>query len=181
MQLPTLATNTTNTNWWIFPSLLQMVNIPPSPPSRSGSFAGWSDCLFACLVCLLFLSVYLSVYFPLVLSLSSAKMYTLLHSTSILIQICSLERPTKQKKQKKYDPWNIHSLSEKARQRMLARQTDFLWAPCFLPVQGIAFTLRVTTTCIYYICTCSQCQFVLWPLCPQSTLLECCLMVGKSG
>lgn len=64
MQLPPLATNTTNTKWWIFPSLLEMVNIPPSTPSRSGSFAGWSDCMFACLVCSLFLSVYLSVYFP---------------------------------------------------------------------------------------------------------------------
>lgn len=164
MQLPPLATNKTNTNWWIFPSLLEMVNIPPSPPSRSGSFAGWRDCLFACLVCLLFLSVYLSVYFPQFCPclLPKCTHYCIQHQFSSKFAVQSTN--------KKYNHWNRFSQW----QRMLARQTDFLWAPCFLPLQGIAFTLWVTTTCIYYICTCSQCQLVLWLLCSQSPLLECC-------
>lgn len=108
MQLPPLATNTTNTNWWTFPSLLEMVNIPPSPVSlRFLLLVEVTVCLPVLFACF-FLSVYLSVYFPLVLSMSSAKMYTLLHSASILIQICSLERSTKTSP----TPKNRHSLGE---------------------------------------------------------------------
>lgn len=69
-------------------------------PPVSLRFLCWLKWLFACLVCSPFLSVYLSVYFPLVLSVCSAKMYTLLHSTSIVIQIRSLVGPEKQTNQK---------------------------------------------------------------------------------
>lgn len=89
--------------------------LPPPPVSlRFLCWLKWLSVLlvlFACFFCL----SNLSVYFPLVLSTSSAKMYTLLHSTSILIQICSLERPTqkkkprKEKKEKVRPPENRHS------------------------------------------------------------------------
>lgn len=84
MQLAPLTTNTTNTNWWIFPSLLEAVNISPSPPSHSGSLLVEMTVRLLVLFACFFLSVYLSVYFPLILSMSSAKMYTLLHSVSIV-------------------------------------------------------------------------------------------------
>lgn len=116
MQLPPLATNTTNTNWWTFPSLPEMVNVPPSPRLAPVPL------LVEVIVCLLvlfacfFLSVYLSVYFPLVLSMSSAKMYTLLHSASILTQICSPERSTKTSPTPKTDILSVKRSTENAGQ-----------------------------------------------------------------
>ena len=160
MQLPPLATNTTNTNWWIFPSLLEVVNIPPPPhPTRLALVPLLVEvivCLLVLFACFFCLSI-CQYSFPLVLSLSPAKMYTLLHLTSILIQICGLERPaTTTNKQKKKWIWPMkHYILWVRSSTENAGQTDrlFLWAPCFLPVQGIAFTLWVTTTCICSICT----------------------------
>lgn len=135
--------------------------------------------LFACFFCLSICQYTFPRFCPCLLQ--KCTHYCIQHQFSSKFAVQSAQQQQQKRKQKEVRPTK-HIFSQwKARQRMLARQTDFLCAPCFLPVQGIAFTLWVTTTCIYYICTCSQCQFVLWPLCPQSILLECCLMVVKLG
>lgn len=179
MWLLPLATNTTNTNWWIFPSLLDMVNIPPSP------WLALVPLLVGVIVCLLvlfarfFLSVYLSVYFPLVLSMSSAKKCT--HSTPIAIQICSLERPTQKKKKKKRqnDPWNRHSLSEQLDRECWPDRQTFCGLLVFSRSEALPSLSEwpLLAYVIYaHVANASSC---FGPCVPHSTLLECCLMVGK--
>lgn len=159
MKLPPLATNTTNTNW-----------IPPPPPKQLQFHAGWSDCLFARFVCLPFLSVYLSSVHPppwfcLCLLQKKKKITHYYIQCQFSIQICSLEHSNK----------NGPKWATNERDVLSTGETDRLSMGClFQPDWGIAFTPWVTSTCIYPICTCSQCQVVLWPLCPQSSLLECC-------
>lgn len=78
----------------------------PSLPPVSLWSLRWLKWLSVCLSCLLAFSVCLFVSkFPPVLSLSSAKMYALIHSTSILIQIWDPSKVSET-----YDPQ--HSLSE---------------------------------------------------------------------
>lgn len=124
MQLPPLATNTTNTNCWILPSLLRMVYIPPSPPSRSGSFASWRW-LSVCLSCLLAFSVclFVSKFTPGSVLVFCKNVHVNAfninsHPNSSLEQ--SLERH-----QKTYDPQNNNILSVKSSTEN-AGQTDRL-------------------------------------------------------
>lgn len=118
MKLPPLATNTTSTNW---------IFRPPSPNSSSSLLVEVIVCLVrlpAFSVCLFVVSTSPpgSVY------VFCKKMYTLLHSVSILhsnLQFRALKNMDK----------NEEAMKETF--SLLARQTDFRWAPCFSPTEAL--------------------------------------------
>lgn len=172
---PSFETNKTNPNWQnrCF-RLLEAVNIPP-PLSLSPvpSLVKVIVCLSVRLSCFACFSRLSQVYVNISLSASVCVFCKLAHITSLFDRklsslntnfpvIAHLVFPLQENTQHLATQW------------MLARQTDRRsWASCVQPVIGIAFTLRVTTTCICHICTCSQCQICALAPCPQTTPLEC--------